>query len=122
MFIKEHGAAAILLAIVFMSLGFVLGKVTSHHGGPRGCKVATFCPHSSQSCNQSIPPSPFPCNHVDKEGSQHMIVVESMMEAGFEGDTVLTIPGGSIHLSIDGENVDVKVELDVDEHKHGDHE
>ena len=121
MFIKEHGAAAILLAIVFMSLGFVLGKVTSHHGGQRGCKGATFCPHSSQSCSQSIPPPPFPCNHVDKKGSQHMIIVEAMMEEGFEGDTVLTIPGGSIHLSIDGEDVDVNVELDVDDHNHGDH-
>ena len=29
MFIKEHGAAAILLAIVFMSLGFLLGKAKS---------------------------------------------------------------------------------------------
>ena len=105
MFIKEHGAAAILLAIVFMSLGFVLGKVTSHHGHDthRGCQNAT------------------PCSHGADEGGQHMIIVEAMMEEGFEGDTVLTIPGGSIHLSIDGEDVDVNVELDVDEHNHGDH-
>ena len=36
MFLKEHGPAAILLAIVFMSLGFILGKVTGHQGGHRG--------------------------------------------------------------------------------------
>lgn len=32
MFINEHGSDAILLAIVFMSLGCLLRKVTSHHG------------------------------------------------------------------------------------------
>ena len=104
MFIKEHGAAAILLSIVFMSLGFLLGKVTSHHGNHTGCK------------------SEASCNHGDYEVGQHMIIVESMMDEGFEGDTVLTIPGGSIHLSIDGENVDVNVELESDDHHHGDHE
>jgi len=51
-----------------------------------------------------------------------MIVVESMMSEGFEGDTVLTIPGGEIHISIDGDNVDVSVEIDEEVHEHGEHE
>lgn len=119
MFLKEHGASAILLAIVFMSLGFMLGKVTSHQGGHRGCKSVTSCHHSSQSCNKFVPPTPVHCNHVNKEGGDHLIIVESMMEAGFEGDTVLNIPGGSIHISIDGDDVDVMV--DVEEVIHRDH-
>jgi hypothetical protein len=49
-----------------------------------------------------------------------MVFVESMMEAGFEGDTVLTIPGGVIHLSIDGEEVEVQIE--VEDNEHADHE
>ena len=119
MFLKEHGPAAILLAIFFMSLGFILGKVTGHQGGHRGCKSATSCHHSSQSCNKFIPPPPAQCNHVTKEGGEQLIIVESMMESGFEGDTVLTIPGGSIHISIDGDDVDVKV--DVEDILHEDH-
>jgi hypothetical protein len=49
MFIKEHGAAAILLAIVFMSLGFLLGKATSPHGhgNHRGCQCAPTSTHGA---------------------------------------------------------------------------
>jgi hypothetical protein len=119
MFLKENGPAAILLAIVFMSLGFILGKVTGHQGGHRGCKSAASCHHSSPSCNKFTPPPPVHCKHAKKEGGDHLIIVESMIEDGFEGDTVLNIPGGSIQISIDGDDVDVKV--DVEDIIHGDH-
>ena len=119
MFLKDHGAAAILLAIVFMSLGFILGKVTSHHNGHRGCKSATSCSHSDSSCDPVNPHHPThsaQCKHWDKDGDTQMIIVESMMASGFEGDTILSIPGGSIHISIDGENVDVQVDVEDDVH------
>jgi len=122
MFIKEHGTAAILLAAVFMSLGFILGKVTSRHGGHRGCKSATSCNYSKctppppgKSCDKFIHSEHGNVAHWVEEGGNHMVFVESMMEAGFEGDTVLTIPGGVIHLSIDGEEVEVQVEVEHNE-------
>ena len=63
MFIKEHGAAAILLAIVFMSLGFLLGKATSPHGhgNHRGCQCAPTSTHGSDEGVQHITP---PSNDV----------------------------------------------------------
>lgn len=122
MFIKEHGTAAILLAAIFMSLGFILGKVTSRHGGHKGCKSAISCNHFDKSCNKSIHSEHANCNYWVEEGGKHMIFVESMMEAGFEGDTILAIPGGEIHISIDGEEVEVQVEVEDHNQKHLEHE
>ena len=122
MFIKEHGTAAILLAAIFMSLGFILGKVTSRHGGHSGCKSATSCNHFDKSCNKSLHSEHANCNHWVGEGGSHMLFVESMMEDGFEGDTILAIPGGSIHLSIDGEDVQVQVEVEDHNQEHHGHE
>ena len=58
MFIKEPGASALLLAIVFMSLGFLLAKATSPHGhgNHRGCQYAPTCTHGA--------------DEVDSENSQ----------------------------------------------------
>ena len=63
MFIKEHGAAALLLAIVFMSLGFSLGKATSPHGHGNHivCQSAPTCTHGSDEGVQHITP---PSNDV----------------------------------------------------------
>ena len=63
MFIKEHGAAAILLAIVFMSLGFLLGKATSPHGhgNHRGCQCAHTSTHGADEGDHHITP---PSNDV----------------------------------------------------------
>jgi hypothetical protein len=112
MFLKEHGTAALLLAAIFLGLGFIIGKVTSHHGGHNGCKKAC---KTSESCSHSThsKSAHAGCNHwVAESGAEHMIIVESLMEAGFEGDTVLTIPGGAIHINIDGDYVNVEVEID----------
>jgi len=119
MFIKEHGTAAILLAAIFLSLGFMLGKVTGkgHHGCNKGNHKSS-CSHVS-SCNHVEHPSE--CDFAF-HSDDHMIIVESMMSEGFEGDTTLTIPGGEIQISIDGENVEVSVEIDEEEHQHGEHE
>ena len=121
MFIKEHGTAAILLAAIFLALGFMLGKVTGkgHHGCNNGhhkssCNHVSSCNHGKHSSN---------CDYVF-HADDHMIIVESMMSEGFQGDTILTIPGGEVHISIDGDNVDVRVDEEVlHEHKeHGEHD
>lgn len=114
MFLKEHGTAAILLAAIFLALGFMLGKVTGkgHHGcntanHKSSCSHVSSCKHGEHSSDSDF------VFHSEN----HMIVVESMMNEGFEGDTVLTTPGGEIHISIDGDNVDVSVNLDEHEHE-----
>ena len=122
MFLKEHGTAALLLAAVFLGLGFMLGKVSSCHGSHRGCDRQSECSHSTKSkCNHSGAYSDSDsgahagCSHSAVEsfsGGEHMIIVESMIESGFEGDTVLTILGGEIHMSIHGDDVDVRVEIE----------
>ena len=119
MFLKEHGTAALLLAAIFLALGFMLGKVTGkgHHGCDKGNQKSS-CSHVP-SCNHGEHSSD--CDFTF-QSDDHMIVVESMMSEGFEGDTVLTIPGGEIHISIDGDNVDVSVEIDEEVHEHGEHE
>ncbi len=119
MFIKEHGTAAILLAAIFLALGFMLGKVTGkgHHGCNKGhhkssCNHVSSCNHGEHSSNGDF------VFHSD----DNMIIVESMMSEGFEGDTILTIPGGEIHVSIDGDNVDVRVDVDEEDlHEHKEH-
>ena len=120
MFLQEHGTAALLLSVIFLSLGFMLGKVTGkgHHGYNRGSCIELSCSQKS------------PCSHVEHPSDQdftfktdnHMIIVESMMKEGFEGDTILTIPGGEIYISIDGDDVDVRIEIEEEEDdEHIDH-
>jgi len=118
MFLKEHGTAAILLAVIFLALGFMLGKVTGkgHHGCNKGnhnssCSHVPSCNHGEHSSDSDF------AFHSDDQ----MIIVESMMSDGFEGDTVLTIPGGEIHISIDGDNVDVSFDIDAELHENGEH-
>ena len=116
-FLKEHGTAAILLAAIFMSLGFMMGKCNSgkcglhkkakcHKGHGEKCGHKGHGDHSE--CAVFI---------SDEHGShsQDMVIVKALMEDGFVGDTTLVIPGGEIVLSI-GEDGEVDVEVDIEEH------
>lgn len=57
------------------------------------------------------------CSHGHH--NEELIIVETLKDDGFEGDTTITIPGGEIKLSINGEDVEVEVEID-EEHYDGD--
>ena len=111
MFLKEHGTAAILLAAIFLALGFMLGKVTGKGHPKSSCSHVPSCNHGEHSSDSDF------AFHSDDQ----MIIVESMMSDGFEGDTVVTIPGGEIHISIDGDNVDVSFDIDAELHENGEH-
>lgn len=39
------------------------------------------------------------------------VIVQSLEEGGFEGDTVFAIPGGQVHMVKNGEDVEVEVEM-----------
>jgi hypothetical protein len=122
-FLKENGTAAILLAAIFMSLGFMLGKCCSHRGCHKGAQKSCHKSHGDHKCDHK---SHSECSVWVSEDSEHghgdeMIIVKSLMADGFEGDTILNIPGGEIVIAIhDGE---VNVEVEIEEHEeHGEHE
>ena len=117
-FLKEHGTAAILLAVIFMSLGFMMGRCCSHKGG---CHKPAKCHKGEHKCGHHEHG-----DHAvfisDDGHSEEMIIVKALMEEGFEGDTTMSIPGGEIVLSI-GEDGEVDVEVDIDNinEAHGEH-
>lgn len=115
-FIKEHGTAAILLAAIFMSLGFMMGKCSSKRCG--------F--HKNAKCHKSHGEK---CGHhghgdhaecavfISEDHGGHgeeMVIVKALMEDGFVGDTTMVIPGGEIVLSI-GEDGEVDVNVDIED-------
>lgn len=135
-FLKENGTAAILVAAVFLILGFGLGKVTNCH---KGChKAHTECSHDAKCGKKAKCGKEAKCGKKEHEGCSHgkegqehhagckhghgeeMVIVESLIEGGFEGDTVMVIPGGEIKLTVNGEDVNVEVNLD-EEHFEGEH-
>ena len=128
-FIKENGTAALLLAAIFMSLGFVLGKVTDCKKGHRGCQKgkkshcdkSRQCSHGSQNTHSDCAVWVSDCAHCfdfDSEHGGEMIIVKSLMEDGFEGDTVINIPGCEIIIKIIDGEVEVDVEIEEEHHSH----
>ena len=116
-FLKEHGTAAILLAAIFMSLGFMMGKCNS---GKCGLQKNAKCHKGyGDKCGHKGHKYHSDCSVwiSDDHGghSENMVIVKALMEDGFVGDTTLVIPGGEIELSIgeDGE-VDMNVAIGKD--------
>ena len=114
-FLKENGTAAILLAVIFMSLGFMLGRCCSSSCGLHK-KHKCHKGHGEHKCDHKGHSDHSDCAvFISDDGShsEDMVIVKALMEDGFVGDTTLTIPGGEIVLSIgeDGE-VDVKVDIE----------
>lgn len=116
-FLKENGTAAILLAVIFMSLGFMLGKCCFQ----RGChKVAHKGCHKSQSDYKCGHEKHKDCAVLISEDSAHahgdeMLIVKALIDDGFEGDTILNIPGGEIIIMINDGEVDVQIEHEIHE-------
>ena len=113
-FLKENGAAAVLIAAIFMTLGFMLGKCCSH---PRGChKGASGCHKGHDGCGHHGDKKHKDCGiWVSDHGHcDELIIVDALMEEGFVGDTTLSIPGGEIVITV-GEDGEVNVEADIEE-------
>lgn len=95
----NSNTTTLLVAAAFTMIGFVLGRVT----GPK-------------------PPMADGHNKVFKyisEGNKTslggsgevQVIVKSLEEGDFEGDTVFAIPGGEVHMVKNGEEVEVEVEM-----------
>lgn len=97
----NNQTAFILVAAAFAMMGFALGRVTapSFHHGPGKM-------------------SPERILHLGDAGDIQMIVAQ-MEGEDFEGDTVIAIPGGTMHVVKNGDDIQVDVEMDVQGTKEG---
>jgi len=89
----------LLVAAAFTMIGFVLGRVT----GPKTPMAAghfEVLKHMSEG------------NMTALGGSGEVqVIVKSLEDGDFEGDTVFAIPGGQVHMIKNGEEVEVEVEM-----------
>lgn len=89
----------LLVAAAFTMIGFVLGRVT----GPKPPMAAghfEVLKHMSEGDLKALGGS-----------GEVQVIVKSLEEGDFEGDTVFAIPGGQVHMMKNGEEVEVEVEI-----------
>ncbi len=89
----------LLVAAPFTMIGFILGRVT----GPKPPMAAGHFEVFKQMSEGDI---------TSLGGSGEVqVIVQSLEEGDFEGDTVFAIPGGQVHMVKNGEDVEVEVEM-----------
>lgn len=89
----------LLVAAAFVLLGFILGRITAPNHHPHGKHEGRHFKGAG-----------FPTVSSDEEVQ---VIVKTLENSGFEGDTVFAIPGGSVRLSKSGEDVQVVVEMET---------
>lgn len=99
----------ILFSAAFLVLGFLLGRVTGHHG-PRGCHDKGCHGKSGHSgCEAHEAHSDFHWVGADDAEVQVMMLTEEE----FEGDTVFELPGGgTVNVVRNGDEYEVEVEVE----------
>ena len=89
----------LLVAAAFALIGFILGRVTAPHPPIAGGHFEVM-KHFSEGDMAAF----------GGEG-EVQVIVKSLEDGDFEGDTVFAIPGGQVHMVKDGEEVQVEVEM-----------
>ena len=87
----------LLLVAAFTMLGFILGRVT----GPKPSMAAghfEVLKHMSKGDMTALGGS-----------GEVQVIVQSLEEGDFEGDTVFAIPGNQVHMVKNGEDVEVEM-------------
>jgi hypothetical protein len=91
--------STLLVAAAFAMIGFILGRVTAPHPPMTGGHFEVL-------------------KHIGEGGVSAMggdgevqVIVKSLDEGDFEGDTVFAIPGGHVHMIKSGDEVEVEVEM-----------
>lgn len=95
----NSNTTVLLVAAAFTMIGFVLGRVT----GPKPPMVDghnKVFKYISEGNKTSLGGS-----------GEVQVIVKSLEEGDFEGDTVFAIPGGEVHMIKNGEEVEVEVEM-----------
>ena len=88
-----------LVAAAFAMIGFLLGRVTAPHLPMSGGHFE-IVKHFSEGDVSAI-----------GGDGEVQVIVQSLEEGDFEGDTVIAIPGGQVHMVKNGEDVEVEVEM-----------
>ncbi|MFZ9055619.1 MAG: hypothetical protein ACO2ZL_07420 [Flavobacteriales bacterium] len=92
----------LLVAAAFVILGFLLGRITAPHPQhPLGAEHVEIIKHLGGDIPSGIE------GHGDVQ-----VIVKSIEDSDFSGDTVFAIPGGKVHMIKAGGEVEVEVELD----------
>ena len=89
--------SAILIAAAFTMIGFALGRVTA--------PAPPMAPHPDHGMLHM--------EWVSDGGYEDIQVIVKKLEGeGFQGDTVMTIPGGEVRMIRNGDEIDVEVEME----------
>ncbi len=91
----QNNQSAILIAAAFTMIGFALGRVTAPVSEPvQFHRAMTFLGEGNGS----------------SEVDDIQVMITSLDEEGFEGDTTFAIPGGTVIMTKNGESLEVEIE------------
>lgn len=91
--------SVLLVAAAFAMIGFILGRVTAPHPPMNGGHFEVL-KHIGEGDGA-----------VFGGSGEVQVIVKSLEEGDFEGDTVFSIPGGQVHLVKTGDEMEVEVEM-----------
>ena len=95
----NSNSTILLVAAAFTMIGFTLGRVTGSKP-PMAAGHFEVLKHMSEGDITALGGS-----------GEVQVIVKSLEEGDFEGDTVFAIPGGQVHMVKNGEEVEVEVEM-----------
>ena len=100
---KGEWTKVLVFGIIFLILGFLLGRVT----------CTTCC--SPQGKEVRIQKMMLDGDDISMGGSEDVqVIVKSLEGDDFKGDTTIAIEGGEIQISRNGEEMEVEVEITDD--------
>ena len=98
----NNNTISLLIAAAFGLIGFAIGRVTCP---PSACTP----PGTSHEVIRMMKTMDF--QDESNKDNEIEIIVQKLSDDGFEGDTILAIPGGSARIQKHGEEIEVSVEI-----------
>lgn len=109
---KGEWTKILVFGIIFLILGFLLGRVTGHKG-PRMHKEKHEGNMWIEKGGETM---------MFKEGEDYKVIIKEFSDGSFEGDTIISIDGGEIKIIKDGDEMEVEVEMSEETIEEGDGE
>ncbi|NND78168.1 MAG: hypothetical protein HKN39_08295 [Flavobacteriales bacterium] len=108
---KGEWTKVLVFGIIFLILGFLLGRITGHKG-PRMHKGM----HGE---NVWIEKGGETMMFKGGDG-EHTVIIKELSDSSFEGDTTISIDGGEIKIIKNGDEMEVEVEMSEEIMQEGD--
>jgi len=113
----------LLFSLLFGAVGFVIGRMCGHGCGHKGdaCgpEAHACAPGGHEACMEGGHGRGACCMDGHGDEDVHAMVMH-LRSSGYQGDTVLTIDGGTVKVGLHGDKTTVEVErkdsLKVEEH------